>query len=160
MKQMLRSPQIVKKWCAVCCFPLIVLFLFFVSGHSGFAETILIACMAVLLIDLLVNSVLAEYEYTVIDGVFLYKRMLQHREKILFYVPLRSIIAILPEESPDADRYRLHSKSRLIPRFCKQKKYLAVYDENERYYGFLFTPDSDFLVFLQENLASDFDESK
>lgn len=160
MKQTLRSPQTVKKWCAVCCFPLIVLLLFFASGYSGFTETVLIACIAVLFIDLLVNSVLAEYEYTVIDGVFLYKRILQNREKILFYVPLHSIIAILPETSPDVDRYCLHSKSRLIPRFYKQKKYLAIYEENKRYYGFFFTPDSDFLVFLQEHSATDSDKSK
>jgi len=143
MKQIIQSPIKGKKWAGLLALGVIMVLLLR-ARLSNFAGTLLTIGIMILFIDMLVNGVLAEYEYEIMDHVFLYKRKFQNREKILFFVPLDSVVIMAKENDPILSRYQIHSTGNLIPRFCEEEKYEVVYRENERYFKFRFIPNEEF----------------
>ena len=76
MKQTLHSPLGAKKWvwAAGAAAVMVVLLR---SRLSGAAGTLLTLGILILFIDLLANAVLADFEYAVMDDMFVYKRKFQ-----------------------------------------------------------------------------------
>ena len=144
MKQTLRSPIKGKKWAGMAALA-VVMVLSLRARLSNFAGTLFTIGIIVLFIDMLVNAVLAEFEYAVMDGVFVYKRKFGNREKILFFVPLEDVVAILSETDEGLQQYEIRGTNNLIPRFCEGDKYIGVYRENEKYFRFLFLPNEELL---------------
>ncbi len=151
MKQTISSPIKAKKWAGLSALG-VVMVLLFRARLSHFAGTLLTFGIIVLFIDMLVNAVMAEYEYEIIDGVFVYKRKFQNREKILFFLSVDAIVSIAKEGDPSLSQYQIRSTNNVIPRFCEEEKYVAVYRENDSYYRFLFLPNQEFLDYLKEQI--------
>ena len=147
MKQTLRSPIKGKKRAGMTALAVVMVFLLR-ARLSNFAGTLFTIGIIVLFIDILVNYILAEFEYAVMDGVFVYKRKFGNREKILFYVPLEAIVTVLPEGDEGLQQYEIRGTNNLIPRFCEGDRFVGVYRENEKYFRFLFLPDQTFLTYL------------
>ena len=149
MKQTLHSPLGAKKWvwAAGAAAVMVVLLR---SRLSGAAGTLLTLGILILFIDLLANAVLADFEYAVMDDMFVYKRKFQKREKIIFYVPIDQIVTILPEEDPGLAAYEIRGTNHLIPRFYEGQRQVGIYQENETYFRFLFVPNEELLLFLQK----------
>ncbi len=144
MKQTLPSPVKGKKWAGLAALA-VVMVLLLRARLSNFAGTLFTIGIIILFIDILVNGVLAEFEYTIMDQVFVYKRKFGNREKILFFVPLEEMVAILPETDEGLQQYEIRGTNNLIPRFCEGDKYVGIYRENEKYFRFLFLPNEELL---------------
>lgn len=151
MKQTLSSPIKAKKWAGLSALA-VVMVLLFRTRLTNFTGTLLTFGVIVLFIDMLVNGVLAEYEYQLIDGVFVYKRKFRNREKILFFLPLDSIITVAKEGDPTLSQYEIRSTNNVIPRFCDEEKYVAIYREHDSYYRFLLIPNEEFLTAFKEQI--------
>ena len=151
MKQTLSSPIKAKKWAGLSALG-VIMALIFQARLSNFAGTLLTFGIIILFIDMLVNAVLAEYEYEIMGDVFLYKRKFQNREKILFFVPVDSIVAVEKEGAQVLSQYHIRGTNNAIPRFCEDEKYIAVYQENGSYFRFLFLPNQELLDYLKEQI--------
>ena len=151
MKQTLRSPVRAIKWVWVAGAAAVMVILLN-NRLSGITGVLFTLGILVLFVDLLANAVLAEFEYAIIDHIFIYKRKFRKREKIIFYVPIEQIVTILPEEDPNLNHYDVRGTNLLIPRFYEGQKQVGIYQENNKYFRFLFAPNEEMLYAIKEKM--------
>lgn len=151
MKQTLRSPVRAKKWAWVAGAAAVMVVLL-QSRLTGLAGTLLTLGVLILFIDLLANAVLAEFEYSMIDDIFIYKRKFRNREKIIFYLPIQEMITILPENDPALKEYPIRGNNYLVPRFCEETKQVGIYQNDGKFFCFVFVPNQELLHDLKEKM--------